>query len=33
MITSAYIQDPGAGGGYSLPWEPYVYKVYDSDIL
>ena len=33
MITSAYIQDPGAGGGYDLPWEPYVYKVSDVAIL
>jgi len=32
-ITSAYIQDPGAGGGYDLPWEPYVYKVSDVAIL
>jgi len=33
MITSAYIQDPGAGAGYSLPWEPYVYKISDIAIL
>ena len=33
MITSAYIQDPGAGAWYSLPWEPYVYKISDIAIL
>ena len=32
-ITSAYVQDPGSGGGYDLPWEPYVYKVSDTAIL
>lgn len=32
-ITSAYTQDPGSGGGYSLPWEPYVYKISDAAIL
>ena len=32
-ITSAYSQDPGAGAGYSLPWEPYVYKITDTTIL
>lgn len=32
-ITSAYVQDPGSGGGYSLPWEPYVYKVSDAAVL
>ena len=32
-ITSAYIQDPGGGGGYDLPWEPYVYKVSDAAVL
>ncbi len=32
-ITSAYTQDPGSGGGYDLPWEPYVYKVSDAAIL
>tara|TARA_S200002703_G_scaffold154618_1_gene157710 strand:+ start:3154 stop:3756 length:603 start_codon:yes stop_codon:yes gene_type:complete len=32
-ITSAYTQDPGSGGGYDLPWEPYVYKISDAAVL
>lgn len=32
-ITSGYSQDPGAGAGYDLPWEPHVFKITDTTLL
>lgn len=32
-ITSGYSQDPGAGAGYDLPWEPHVFKITSTEVL
>jgi hypothetical protein len=32
-ITSGYSQDPGAGAGYDLPWEPHVFKITSIEVL
>ena len=32
-ITSGYSQDPGAGSGYDLPWEPHVFKITSIEVL